>query len=157
IANGLMDITTYAVGGSLAGGVGVAGVASVNLATSSVEAYVENTDIGADVGDDEHRAGGLAITADGGIRIRNVAGGLGGGGTAGIGAGASVNVLKSRVAAWLAGSTVKTAAGTAPEVDGTVTVEAHSKNDVDATAVMAGVGGTAGIGGAAVVTLIGEK
>ncbi|MCC7120373.1 MAG: hypothetical protein IT493_02350, partial [Gammaproteobacteria bacterium] len=157
IANGLMDITTYAVGGSLAGGVGIAGVASVNLATSSVEAYVENTDIGADVGDDEHRAGGLAITADGEIRIRNVAGGLGVGGTAGIGAGASVNVLKNHVAAWLAGSTVKTAAGTAPEVDGTVTVEAHSKNDVDATAVMAGVGGTAGIGGAAVVTLIGEK
>lgn len=157
VANGLMDITTYAVGGSLAGGVGIAGVASVNLATSSVEAYVEDADIGADVGDDERRVGGLAIAADGEIRIRNIAGGVGVGGTAGVGAGASVNVLKNRVSAWLAGSTVKSAAGAVPDVDGAVTVTAHSKNDIDATAVMAGVGGTAGIGGAAVVTLMGDK
>ncbi|HMM75895.1 MAG TPA: leukotoxin LktA family filamentous adhesin [Gammaproteobacteria bacterium] len=155
VASGLMDITTYAVGGSLAGGVGIAGVASVNLATSSVEAYVAGSDVGADENGAERRVGSLVIDADGEVRITNVAGGLGVGGTAGVGAGASVNVLKSRVAAGLVDSTVK--AGVSPGNPGNVEVTAHSRNDIDAKAVMAGVGGTVGIGGAAVVTLIGDK
>ncbi|MGE3771960.1 MAG: leukotoxin LktA family filamentous adhesin, partial [Gammaproteobacteria bacterium] len=155
VASGLMDITTYAVGGSLAGGVGIAGVASVNLATSTVEAYVADSDVGADENGAERRVGSLVIDADGEVRITNVAGGLGVGGTAGVGAGASINLLKSRVAAGLVDSTVK--AGISPGNLGNVEVTAHSRNEVDAKAVMAGVGGTVGIGGAAVVTLIGDK
>jgi len=154
-ASGLMDITTYAVGGSLAGGVGIAGVASVNLATSSVEAYVADSDVGADENGAKRPVGSLLIDADGDIRIENVAGGLGGGGTAGVGAGASINVLKSRVAAGLVDSDVK--AKVSPGNPGNVEVTAHSRNTVDSKAVMAGVGGTVGIGGAAVVTLIGDK
>jgi filamentous hemagglutinin family protein len=142
-AHGLMDMTAYAIGGSGAGGVGIAGTAVVNLATSTVEAYVADTD----VGEDGREVGSLDIDARGDIVIDNVAGGLAIGGTAGVGAGASVNVLKSRVAAELVDSAVYSS--------GAVEVTALSTNDVDATAVMAGVGGTAGIGGAATVTLIG--
>lgn len=142
-AHGLMDMTAYAIGGSGAGGVGIAGTAVVNLATSTVEAYVADTD----VGEDGRAVGSLDIDARGDIVIDNVAGGLAIGGTAGVGAGASVNVLKSRVAAELVDSAVRSS--------GAVEVTALSTNDVAATAVMAGVGGTAGIGGAATVTLIG--
>lgn len=142
-AHGLIDMTSYAIGGSGAGGVGLAGVAVVNLATSTVEAYVADTD----VGEEDREVGSLDIDARGDIVIDNVAGGLAAGGTAGVGAGASVNVLKSRVAAELVDSTVYSS--------GAAEVTALSTNDVAATAVMAGVGGTAGIGGAATVTLIG--
>ncbi len=143
IAHGLMEMTAYAIGGSGAGGVGIAGTAVVNLATSTVEAYVSDTD----AGEDGREIGSLDIDARGDIVIDNVAGGLAVGGTAGVGAGASVNVLKSRVAAELIDSEVRSS--------GAVEVTALSTNDVDATAVMAGIGGTAGIGGAATVTLIG--
>lgn len=142
-AHGLMEMTAYAIGGSGAGGVGLAGTAVVNLATSTVEAYVADTD----VGEDGREVTSLDIDARGDIVIDNIAGGLAVGGTAGVGAGASVNVLKSRVAAELVDSEVRSS--------GAVEVTALSTNDVDATAVMAGVGGTAGIGGAATVTLIG--
>lgn len=157
VATGLFDITSYAIGGALAGGVGVAGAATVNLATSVVEARVEDTDIGEAVGDTARPVGELTIDATGDIRLRNVAGALGAGGTAGVGAGASINVLKSRVAAELVDSTVHAQADLdAPETrTGRVDVNAHSLNDVDATAITLGAGGTVGIGGAAVVTLIG--
>ncbi|MDX2182860.1 MAG: leukotoxin LktA family filamentous adhesin [Gemmatimonadaceae bacterium] len=142
-AHGLIDMRSYAIGGSGAGGVGLAGVAVVNLATSTVEAYVADTD----VGEEDLEVSSLDVDARGDIVIDNVAGGLAAGGTAGVGAGASVNVLKSRVAAELVDSTVYGS--------GAVEVTALSTNDVAATAVMAGVGGTAGIGGAATVTLLG--
>ncbi|MCU0624255.1 MAG: hypothetical protein MUF53_10415, partial [Gemmatimonadaceae bacterium] len=157
VATGLLDITSYAIGGALAGGVGVAGAATVNLATSVVEARVEDTDIGEAVGDAARPVGDLTIDATGDIRLHNVAGALGAGGTAGVGAGASINVLKSRVAAELVDSTVHARMDSAESETrtGRVDVTAHSLNDVDATALTLGAGGTVGIGGAAVVTLIG--
>ena len=138
-------IKDYAIGGALAGGLGVAGAAAVNIVTNTTEATVAY----ADVGTDADRAGSLAVRAADTSEIRSVAGGLGAGGLAGVGAGASVNIFKNRVVASVDHAAVY--------VSGAVSVAAANTKKVDNVAAMAGLGGTVGIGGAVAVTLVGDS
>ncbi len=151
-ARHLMDINTYAAGAAGAGGAGIAGSVAVNLSTNTVEAYLQYADVGAP----DVAVGFLTIDARGEAVFDNVAGALGVGLTGtGIGAGASVNVLKSAVTAKLAHSTVFAAKNEDEGRSGEVRVTALSTNEVKGRAVTAGAGGSAGIGGAAVVTVLG--
>jgi filamentous hemagglutinin family protein len=138
-------IKDYAIGGAFAGAAGVAGAVAVNLVTNATEATVSYADIGAI----DARAGSLAVGASDTTTIRSVAGGVGAGGLAGVGAGATVNVFKNRVIASVDDATVYTA--------GAVTLTAGNTKQVDSYAAMAGFGGTIGIGGAAAVTLVGDS
>lgn len=151
-AHHLMDINAYAAGAAGAGGAGIAGSVAVNLSTNQVEAYVRD----AELGTDDAAIGFLTIDARGDAVFDNVAGALGVGITGtGIGAGASVNVLKSAVTAKLADSTVVAAKDEDEDRSGDVRVTALSTNEIKGRAITLGAGGSVGIGGAAVVTVLG--
>ncbi len=144
-ANNETDIHHIVVSGAGGGGVGVAGMADINLVTDTTQARVLNSDIGS-LSD---KAGSLHVVASHTIDIDSKAGALGVGVTgAGIGSGASVNIVKANTTAAITDSNVYTSNETM--------VSAKSTKHVDATALTAGVGGTFGIGGSAVVTLIGD-
>jgi hypothetical protein len=83
------------------------------------------------------------------VLIDGKAGALAIGGTGGVGAGANVNILKSRVFANIDHSSVY--------ATGAVDVGATSAKTVDSVAIMAGAGFSFGIGGAAAVTLVGDS
>jgi filamentous hemagglutinin family protein len=139
------EFTSYAVGGALAGGAGYAGAAAVNLVTNTTEAWLRD----ADVGSSGARVGAVTVRAENRVDIENSAGALGIGLSGlGLGAGANVSILKSRVASEIDQSRVHS--------DGTVAVEAENTSLLDSESRMAGVGGTAGIGGAAVIALVGD-
>ncbi len=140
-ANTDNEFTSYAVGGALAGGAGYAGAAAVNLVTNTTEAWLRDTDVGS--------AGGVTVRAENRVDIENSAGALGIGLSGlGVGAGANVSILKGRVASEIDQSRVYS--------HGTVAVEAENTSLLDSESRMAGVGGTAGIGAAAVVALVGD-
>ncbi|MCW8962189.1 MAG: hypothetical protein OQL16_00240 [Gammaproteobacteria bacterium] len=144
LATSSSAINNYAIGAAGAGAVGVAGAVVVNIVTSTTEATVEKTDIG----DRADYAGSVTIAASNEVDIFNRAGAGAGGVKAGFGAGAVVNVLKSRTIADLSDSAVYTS--------GALDITADSASDIDSLAVMVGVGG-AGIGGGANVNLIGDN
>ena len=144
-ANNETDIHHIVVSGAGGGGNGIAGMADVNLVTDTTEATIENSDLGllAD------RVGAVHVKAEHTLDIDSKAGALGVGiSGGGVGAGASVNIVKARTVATLVDSNIYSNALT--------DVIATSVKHIDATALTAGVGGTVGIGGAAVVTLIGD-
>lgn len=127
------------------GGVGIAGMASINLITDKTEALADKAEVGA-TGD---KAGNVDIKATHRLDVDSMAGALGVGLSAvGVGAGASVNVVKA--------TTTATANDTSIHASGQTNIEANSTKHVDATAMTAGIGSTVGIGGAAVVTLVGD-
>lgn len=139
------NFKSYAVGGALAGGTGLAGAVTVNLVTNTTEAWLQN----ADVGTENDRVGSLEISAANTVNIKNSAGALGIGLSGlGLGAGANINILKSRVTSGIEQSRVYSKQA--------VSVSADSSNVIGGEAIMAGVGGTFGIGGAAVVVLVGD-
>lgn len=143
-ASSVHDFTSYAVGGALAGGAGYAGSVTVNLFTNTTEAWLRN----ADLGSVDNRIGGLSISASNDVVIDNKAGALGTGGAVGVGAGGNLSILKSRVVSGIERSRVYT--------QGSVAVTADNDVGIDGDAMMFGVGGTLGIGGAAVVVLAGS-
>ncbi|MDO9281267.1 MAG: leukotoxin LktA family filamentous adhesin [Methylotenera sp.] len=137
-------ITHIVISGAGGGSAGVAGMADVNLVTDNTVATIDNSDLGASA----DKVGAVKVAATHTVTIDSIAGALAGGGGAGIGAGASVNIIKANTVAKLNNSNVY--------ASGLTEVNAFSLTDVNAIAMTAGVGGTAGIGGAAVVTLIGD-
>lgn len=144
-ADNTTDLNHVVVSGAGGGSVGIAGMADVNLVTDHTEATVENSAIGVS---NDH-VGSVHVTAKHEVNIDSKAGALGVGlSGGGIGAGASVNVLKAKTVASVDNSDIY--------ATGMTEVTADSTKHVDATALTAGVGGTVGIGGAAVVTLIGD-
>ncbi|MCB1760831.1 MAG: leukotoxin LktA family filamentous adhesin [Gammaproteobacteria bacterium] len=146
-ADNSTEIDHFVVSGALAGGAGIAGMASVNLITDTTEAELRNAEIGSGTA----KAASLKLEATHAIEIDSNAGSLGvaiSPGGVGVGAGASVNLLKARTLATIDGGKAFTS--------GATEVLASSNKRVKALAMTAGVGQTAGIGGAAVVTLIGD-
>lgn len=137
-------ITHIVISGAGGGSAGVAGMADVNLVTDNTVATIDNSDLGAS----NDKVGAVKVAATHTVTIDSIAGALAGGGGAGIGAGASVNIIKANTVAKLNNSNVY--------ASGLTEVNASSLTDVNAIAMTAGAGGTAGIGGAAVVTLIGD-
>ena len=139
------DINHIVVSGAGGGGTGVAGMADVNLVTDQTLATIENSTIGS-VGD---KATTVHVAATHTLDVDSKAGALGVGiSGGGVGAGASINIIKANTVATVSGSTIY--------ANGHMDVTAVSTKHVDATALTAGVGGTVGIGGAAVVTLVGD-
>jgi filamentous hemagglutinin family protein len=139
------DINHIAISGAGAGGNAIAGMASVNLITDTTEATISNSQIGAagaPVGSVHVKA---THTLDIDSKAAAAAGALGG---AGVGAGAGVNIVKAKTTATVTNSRIDTS--------GQAEVAAESVTHIDSTAITLGVGGTVGIGGAAVVTLVGD-
>ncbi|MDI1360655.1 leukotoxin LktA family filamentous adhesin [Methylotenera sp.] len=139
------DINHIVVSGAGGGANGIAGMADVNLVTDKTLATIESSDVGASA----DKVASVKVAATHTVTIDSKAGALGVGITGGgIGAGASVNIVKAKTVATVTDSNVYSS--------GKAEVKALSVTHVDATALTAGVGGTVGIGGAAVVTLIGD-
>jgi filamentous hemagglutinin family protein len=133
------------VAAGVSGGVGIAGMATINIVTDTTEALLENSELGTDL----NRAASLNVLATHNLDINTRAGSLGVGlGTAGVGVGASVNVIKSRTTATIIDSDVYTT--------GLTEVNAISTKTVDVLALGLAGGSTVGIGGSAAVTVIGD-
>ena len=145
LATSTSDITNYSISAAGAGGLGVAGSVVSNTVTNTTEAEIAKTDIGTIT----NKANNITIAATNIVDIENRAGAGGAGAGAGIGAGAVINTLKSRTVANLEDSTVY--------AQGLVDITANSQNKIDSLAVMVGIGGTAGIGGAVAVNLLGDN
>lgn len=144
-ATNTTDINHIVVSGAGGGSNGIAGMADVNLVTDKTVATIENSDVGASA----DKVANLKVAATHTVSIDSKAGALGVGiSGGGVGAGASVNIVKAKTVAAVTDSNVYSS--------GVTEVKALSLTHVDATALTAGVGGTVGIGGAAVVTLIGD-
>ena len=95
--------------------------------------------------------GATSVIATDGARIRSLAGGVAGGGTAGIGAGISVNLLFQQTLA----SMSVTGANTITAANGTsgLRIAATQTGSVETAGISGGVGGTAGAAGSIVVNV----
>jgi hypothetical protein len=139
------DIHHIVVSGAGGGGNGIAGMADVNLVTDRTGATIENAQIGTATA----KAGDVRAQATHTLDIDSKAGALGVGVSGGgVGAGASVNIVKARTTSTVTDSLI--------QASGLTAVDASSTKHIDATALTAGVGGSVGIGGAAVVILVGD-
>jgi len=145
LASSNSNITNYSISAAAAGGIGVAGSVVTNIVTNTTEADIDKTDIGTAVS----KANNVTIAANNTVDIKNRAGAGGGGIAAGVGAGAVVNILKSRTVADIQESSVY--------AQGLLDISANSQNNIDSLAVMVGVGKTAGIGGAVTVNMLGDN
>ncbi len=136
----LSDLT---VSGAGAGGLAVAGLASVDVLESNVQSGLYDTTLG--YGSQQSQS--LSVAADNTYVIDPTAGALGIGiGGAGVGAAASVVIIKSNDTAELIGDTVAAK---------DVTVEATTTKAVDAIAVSLGAGLDGGLSGAVSVVIMG--
>lgn len=137
-------IKGIAVSGAVGGAAGVAGMATVNVLANTTQAWLQR----AQVSQGAERATTVDVSAKDSLELKLYAGALGvGGGGLGVGAAANVAVLGSTVSAAVVDSRV--------DASGAVTVDALSQRDIDAITITAGVGQTAGIGGAASLLLVG--
>jgi filamentous hemagglutinin family protein len=141
-ADSATEMRTWAVGGALAGGSGVAGAAAVGILDSTTSAYVKD----ARVGSLADRSGGLRVAASDSVVTESRAGVAAVGGFSGAGAGASITKMDNTTSATIQDSDV--------HVDNDVVVQATATRNLANAAVAAAAGGTAGIGGAAAVTLL---
>lgn len=135
------------VSGAGGGSAGIAGMVDVTLMNNRTSATITNTK--ADGSGDAVPLATAAVTvsANETIAVNAYAGSLALGGGLGVGAGANVIVLKSSVEAAIDGSTI--------DSNGAVAVTASSTKNIAAVTATLAVGGTAGIGGAAALILIG--
>jgi filamentous hemagglutinin family protein len=139
-------IRNWAASGQGGGAAGVAGSALVTIVGSTTQAYIT----GSDLGSYEKRVGGVSVQARDRLLSENRAGAVGLGVTGvGVGAGAAVTSVNSTTSAYVDGSRVYS--------QNDLLVQAEAERDISTIAVSAGVGSGAGLGGTAVVTLIGRK
>src|SRR5215203_4846896 len=124
------DILLIAIGGGGGGTAGVAGSAAVDVVTQTTKGYVGNrTTV---------TGGGVAVAANDPTSIFSLAGSLGVGGTAGVGAGVDVEVVTKTTEAWI-GKAVEITVG------GNVTVDATSSEDATSISAGGSFGGTAAV------------
>ncbi|HYW04431.1 MAG TPA: leukotoxin LktA family filamentous adhesin [Gammaproteobacteria bacterium] len=146
-ATSISDLWTLAVSGSGAGGLALAGEGSAVVMRGDTEAHLDNaTVVGHGIG--PVPSGGVSVSASDTTRIEAYAGALAAGGTAGVGAGANIVVLHQTVAGAITGSTVT--------MSQLVDVSASSDKYVNMVTATGAVGGSAGIGGAAGLILLGS-
>lgn len=135
------DMQGIAVSGAVGGAAGVAGMAIVNVVQNDTQAWLQNAVA--------HTGGALTVSAREELDLAAYSGALGVSlGGYGVGASANIAVLGSNVSAAVVDSDV--------DVAGAMRVEAGSDREIDAITISAGVGQTAGIGGAAALLLIGD-
>jgi filamentous hemagglutinin family protein len=149
-ATSFEDIQTFAVGGSGAGKVGVAGSATV---TDLNEKTYGRIDAGATVNDADNGSAsqGVLIRASDRTGILAVAGAGALGGKAGIGAGADVGIITKDTQAGITGITASGQTPATVKAKGNIIVDADSAEDVNSVAAAIGAGGSAGIAGSASV------
>ncbi len=143
ISTSHINNNSLSVAGSTTTGA-VAGSVVSNTVTNTTEAKVLKTDIGSTT----DKVASLKVAASNTVNLVNRAGAAAGGLATGIGAGAAINVLKSRTTANVEDSNIYTS--------GALDITADSQNDVYSLAVMAGAGAL-GFGGGASVTLVGDN
>ncbi|MBI1398269.1 MAG: LEPR-XLL domain-containing protein, partial [Betaproteobacteria bacterium] len=130
-------LATVAAAGGGASTAGIGASAVVNVLNETTRAFVaDGATVQAVVAGDA--AGGLSVTAGDDTSLVVVAGAIGAGGTAGIGAGASVNTLNKRTEAAIG-------SGVAAFTDGDIHVVANSSEDMTGVTAAAGGAGTAAV------------
>ncbi len=146
-ADGLQEIDVISVSAAGASTVGVAGVASVLISENNVKALVGS---GAQIA----ASGGVSITADNDFDNLSVAGGLGVGNSAGIGAAAIVVTVNNITRAALADGT-STANGVIISEAGALNIAATATESGEAYAVAGGAApGSVGVGAGAGIFII---
>ena len=146
-ADGSQEIDVISVSAAGASTVGVAGVASVLISKNDVQALVGS---GAQIA----ATGNVSITADNDFDNLSVAGGLGVGNSAGIGAAAIVVTVNNITRAALADGT-STANGVSISDVGALNIAANATESGDAYAVAGGAApGSVGVGAGAAIFII---
>jgi hypothetical protein len=135
-------LLAIAVGAGVAGTVGVAGSATVNVLNETTQAYIaDGAQINADLT-------GASITQDVNLLARDqttilgIAGAIGGGGSVGVGAGADVAVITKDTEA-------RIGSGTTVNANQNVMVQALSDEDLTSISASGGIGGSVGVAGSA--------
>ncbi|RLB81878.1 MAG: hypothetical protein DRH15_06425, partial [Deltaproteobacteria bacterium] len=153
-------IETVSAGGAGAGSGAIAGSVVINRIENEISSYIDNSSVEA------YGSLGLLSTWD---NTMNVYGGtLSGGGSLGIGASATVSILRNKVKAYIKDSQVNTGAHQiieVPKADGSsdtenikgVAVIATSKEDLDLWTANASGAGKAGIAANTAVTIIEDE
>ena len=137
------EIRNHTASGSGGGSAGIAGSALVSIIGNTTQACITNSQLG----QGSSRVGGVSVRASDRVLSENRAGAVGLGVTgAGVGAGAAVTLVDNTTSAYVEGSSVYTSDD--------LSVAAVAERDLSTTAVSAGVGAGAGLGGTAVVTLV---
>ncbi|MDP2062929.1 MAG: hypothetical protein Q8J98_07460 [Phaeovulum sp.] len=149
IASAKQDIRTYAASASAASSAGVSGVAGVITSENKVEALMAR---GARVTISGSGAVSLAATND--FDIFGLAAGIGVGGTAGVGAAATVVVVNNTTRAALGDGT---SAADRAEINasGAISITADATEEGDLFSVAGAAGGTAGVGAGAGIYVLG--
>ena len=145
-ASNRTNTSSYAIVGALGGTAGIAAQFSGMFITNTVDAELDNASVTntATTAADE----AVTVSATETDSITPIVGGVAGGGTAGLGAGVNLVILKSNTKALMAGATVTTG--------GDVAVTALSNRAVKPITAIAGLGGQVGIAGTVGVVLIGS-
>ncbi|WP_345762181.1 beta strand repeat-containing protein [Diaminobutyricibacter sp. McL0608] len=132
------DVTLIAVGGTVGGSAAVAGSATVDVLNNVTHAHIDR---GATINSTNAGASatqGVSLSATDTTTIKGVAGQLAVGGSAGIGAGADVELLNKDTQAWID-----------PQVsvlaNGSVTIDAASSENVISVSAGVSAGGTVGV------------
>ncbi len=135
------NMTTIAVGGAGGGEAGVAGSATVNVWNDTTHATIS----GGTTVNQSNSSGSVALQASDATTLLSTAGALGGGGEAGIGAGADVAQITKNTQASIGAATVTAA--------GNVAVQATSSENFTSLVATAGAGGSVGVAGSVGVYL----
>ncbi len=132
------DVTLIAVGGTVGGSAAVAGSATVDVLNNVTHAHIDR---GATINSNNAGASGtegVSLSATDTTTIKGVAGQIAVGGSAGIGAGADVEVLNKDTQAWID-----------PQVsvlaNGSVTIDAASSENVISISAGVSAGGSVGV------------
>ena len=143
------EILAIGAAGSAAGTAGIAGSASALDLETTTRAYVAGTPGGTGAWIDA--LGDVTVHAEGTLDVTLIAGSIGAGGTAGVGASNTTLLHADTVEAYVGeGATVTTGGATG------LSVRAYSAEDIISIAVAGTGGGTAGVAGSAVVTDLDE-
>jgi len=148
-ASAKQDIRSYAASASAASSAGVSGVAGVITAENTVQALMDR---GARVTISGNGAVSLGATND--FDVFALAAGVGVGGTAGIGAAATVVVVNNTTRAAL-GDGTSTANRAEINASGPISITAVATEDGDLFSVAGAAGGTAGVGAGAGIYVLG--
>lgn len=127
------DLDAVVVGAALGGSAGVNGSVAVTTLDGAVRSRVDGSSL-------HSQGGGIEIAADADNDLNIVAGGVAGGGVAGVGATVVVTDLDQRTEAGTSGNTRLDAAGLTQ-------VDAQAAQDIDVVAFTGAGGGTAGVAG----------
>jgi len=130
--------------GAGAGGAAIAGMVDVTMLNNTTSAGLFDVTVGASA----TPVGDVNVSAVEVITVKPYAGALAAGGAAGVGAGANVVMVQSNVMGEIVNSQITSG--------GTVLLSANSSKDIEAVTATLGAGGSAGMGAAIALILVGN-